>query len=391
MNNTNPNKNTNKPHKKHKHKQDADKQSPKEDVKRSDEVADKFKQKNIVSECNPANCYTTCKIADCPIAHYSTDAELDEQKFREVPEDVEIENPQSFAFVDFKGHRREIFLNYHELDLQIGNKVVVTAETGFDLGKVAFVKVSNEKIISKLYSKTVLKTIVRIATEEDLDKEYINQQEELEVLSRSNIIAKSFGLDMKVIDTEWQFDRHKVTIFFTAPSRVDFRELVKDLARQFKTRIELRQINTREEIKRIGCGLGCCGQPMCCVSFLTDFPKVTVEHAKLQQLSNNAAKLSGNCRRIKCCMTYEYDFYEKELKNFPPINSTITANDKLLKLNKIDVFKKEVTLYNLTDKVYDTIKYDAFGKLIKVAKVTVPVDDFVSKKRILDDVIIDDE
>ena len=300
---------------------------------------------------------------------------------------------QSFVLVEFKGHRRELFLNHNNLELKNGDKVVVTAETGFDLGKILLVRQAKEKAICQKFNRSVTKTIVSKAKESELDKEYTNRCEEEEVIARANVITQSFGLEMKVVDAEWQLDKQKLSIFFTAPQRVDFRELVKDLARQFKTRIELRQISAREETKRIGNGLGCCGQTLCCISFLTDFNKVTIEHAKLQQLSTNASKLSGNCRRLKCCMFYEYDNYKKELEKYPEINSTIETQNARFLVSKIDIFKNLVSLFNQSERKWETITYDALQKLIKTGKVIPPtVTESDTQKIIIDDeVVIDDD
>jgi cell fate regulator YaaT (PSP1 superfamily) len=144
---------------------------------------------------------------------------------------------------------------------------------------------------------------------------------------------------MKITDAEWQFDKQRLTIYFTAPQRIDFRDLVKDLARIFKTRIELRQISTREETKRLGNGVGCCGLILCCNSFLHEFSHITLDHARIQQLSNNVTKLSGNCGRLKCCLLFEYQQYKTELDKYPPIGSQIILKDTNARITKIDVFK----------------------------------------------------
>ena len=306
---------------------------------------------------------------------------------------VAEDGTQSFAFIEFKGHRRELFLNHNNFELKNGDKVVVTAETGFDLGKILLIKQAKEEDICRKFNRTVTKTIVSKAKEQDLDKEYLNRCEEEEVVSRAGVITQSFGLEMKVVDAEWQLDKQKLTIFFTAPQRVDFRELVKELARQFKTRIELRQITAREETKRIGSGLGCCGQTLCCISFLTDFNKITIEHAKLQQLSTNASKLSGNCKRLKCCMSYEYENYKKELEKYPEINSTIKTSTASFLVSKIDIFKNLVSLFNENERKCETVTYEALQKLIKAGRVIPPVVTESDTQRIIidDEVVIDDD
>lgn len=303
---------------------------------------------------------------------------------------------QSFALVEFKGHRRDFFLNYKNLELKINNYVVVTIETGFDIGKIVFLVSASEDEITKKYNKNINKTIARIATEKDLDNDYRNKCDEDNVIEKSNLIAESYGLDMKVTDAEWQLDKQKLIIFFIAPQRVDFRELVKDLARQFKTRIELRQISAREEAKRLSDGVGSCGQKVCCTSFLFEFNKVSIEQAKLQQLSSNVAKLSGNCRRIKCCVAYENETYEEELAKYPPIRSTIETKEGIFLLTKIDFFKGFVTLFNQVERKMEVISVDELNKYVKAGKVTYPLVEATSEldSKIIvvdDDVVIEDE
>ena len=298
---------------------------------------------------------------------------------------------QSFGFVEFKGHRRELFLNHNNIKIKSGDKVVVTAESGFDLGKVLLVSQSKENEICKKFNKTVTKTIVNKATEQDLDKEFSNRESEKNIVSQSNIIVQSFALEMKIIDAEWQFDRQKLTIFFTAQSRIDFRELVKELARQFKTRIELRQISAREETKRIGNSVGCCGKTLCCTSFLSDFNKVTAEHAKVQLLSTNSSKLSGNCRQLKCCMAFEYENYKEELEKYPELNSTIETKTEKFLVSKIDIYKKLVTLFNENIRKFETVDYETLQKIIKDGKIIPPA--IVENKKIIidDDVVLEDD
>jgi cell fate regulator YaaT (PSP1 superfamily) len=298
----------------------------------------------------------------------------------------------STIFVKFKGRRIETFYNFKLSDLNIGDKIIISCESGLDMGTIIAYKVCPKENSNTQDNNDNF--IVRKATDKDIEINHSNQLEEEEIKNKTAIIAESYEVEMKVIDVEWQWDKHKLTIFFTAAQRIDFRELVKDLARQFKARIELRQINTREEIKRIGDGVGGCGQKLCCVRFLDDFTKVSVEHAKLQQLSNNASKLSGNCRRIKCCMGYEYEFYEKELEKYPPINSTIETKNATLKLNKIDIFKNEVTLYNTTEKIYETMPFLELEKLMKDGKVIAPIQPIVVDTKLInedEDLIIEDE
>lgn len=279
----------------------------------------------------------------------------------------------TFAIVEFKGHRRDFFINIKSLELKVGDLVIVTVENGKNIGKVVFVgQEMLHKDICEKYNQNIQNSIVNISTDPDIERYKQNKIEETAIIKQANVICASYGLDMKVIDTEWQWDRGKLTIFFTAPNRVDFRELVKELAKQFRTRIELRQINTREEMKRVGNGIGCCGQTMCCISFANIYNKANMEHAKVQQISNNISKLSGNCRRLKCCMSFEYDFYEEELAKYPLLCSTIQTENNTFNLYKIDIFKQEFSLYETSKKKTVTLSVDELQKLLENAQVIPP-------------------
>lgn len=302
---------------------------------------------------------------------------------------------KQFALLEFKGHRRELFLNYKNAEICKDDYAIVTADVGFDIGKVVCALSSTEEILHRKYGRAVSKTIVRKASEEDLENAYINRAEEDDIVLRTRIIVQSYGLDLKIIDVEWQFDRQKLTVFFTAPQRVDFRELVKDLARQFRTRIELRQINTREEIKRSNDSVGVCGLPVCCKYMMLDNNKVSLEQAKKQQISNSISKLSGNCMRVKCCMAFEHSFYEQELSQYPLVHSTIVTGKSIFKVNKVDAIKQEVLLYDLSEKTLQTLSKEKLKELLKTAKITPPETMELttqSKVKIEDeDLIIDEE
>ena len=171
-----------------------------------------------------------------------------------------------------------------------------------------------------------LKKILRMATEEDRAhyEENNRRREEAFAVCKEKIIEH--GIDMKLIDVEYTFDNNKLLFYFTADGRVDFRELVKDLASIFRTRIELRQIGIRDEAKLMG-GLGVCGRPFCCHSFLSDFVQVSIKMAKEQNLSLNSAKISGTCGRLMCCLRYEYDVYEEEIRKTPKMDAVVETPD----------------------------------------------------------------
>ncbi len=244
--------------------------------------------------------------------------------------------------VEFKGSRREVFANPNCLSIRPSDHVVVQAERGEDLGKVSK-KVQKE--VEDLERKP--HHILRKATDEDLKKLITNREKEMECFKECLRMIAERGLEMKLVDVELQFDNHKLTFFFTAEKRVDFRELVKELAGNYKTRIELRQIGVRDEAKRIG-GFGVCGLPLCCTSFLRDFEPISTQLAREQNISLNPAKISGNCGRLLCCLLYEKEFYQKSLPNYPKIGSKFKTEKGDGIVDKINIFKEYIVVKHET-------------------------------------------
>ncbi|GLI48375.1 hypothetical protein PLETTINGATMO_05440 [Pseudothermotoga lettingae TMO] len=222
-------------------------------------------------------------------------------------------------------------------DIKPGDLVLVMTEFGPDVGKV--IKGPDEMGIEEIGSE--LRPVMRKLTEEDtkIYSENLKDAEQAMQICLEKI--KEHNLPMKLLHTRYMFDRSRLVFFFSSETRVDFRELVKDLARIFKTRIELRQVGVRDELKFIG-GLGLCGRPTCCSTFLREFDSITLKHAKCQQLMINTAKISGACRRLLCCLMYEYDFYEEALADIPSEGETIIYEAKNCKVQSIDVFKEKV-------------------------------------------------
>ncbi len=291
------------------------------------------------------------------------------------------ENDIPVAEVLFKGNRKMAFRNDKRLQLKGSELVIVETENGIDAGRVSnccvstiskMKKLRDEEDESEKHIRLPKFKILRSAKSEDIEQHIHNTEEESEVVKKAKEFVDRLGLDMKVTEAEWQFDRMRLTIFFTAPQRIDFRELVKELARTFKTRIELRQISSREETKRLGCGSGACGLTLCCTSFLREFSHVTLEHAKLQQLSNNVAKLSGSCGRLKCCLLFEYDNYVEAFKKFPPPDSIITTKEGRLKILKVDIFKEIVYLYNDKKSAYSSMTLQEVEAYKKKGKIVYP-------------------
>ncbi len=256
--------------------------------------------------------------------------------------------------VRFKGTRKAYFTLPAEVDaLRVGDAVVVEAERGRDLGRVtALGDMADKKCASSCsgcavggdpVEATPLKPVVRRATAEDLrthdEVRHADEEARRKVIQR----VRSHNLLMKVSDTEWQWDRNKLTIYFTAEKRVDFRALVRDLASTFRTRIELRQIGVRDEAARLS-GVGRCGREYCCSSWLKELSPVNLGLAKDQHLSLNPSQISGGCGRLLCCLKYEHEFYVAARKRFPKEGKTLRTAMGAEKVIAVDIFRERVFL-----------------------------------------------
>lgn len=222
--------------------------------------------------------------------------------------------------VRFKKAGKIYYFDPVGLDIKKNDDVIVETARGVEYGKavIGIKEIREEDIVSPL------KEVIRIATEEDKEKHKANKDREKEAFDIFIEKIEKHKLDMKLIDVEYTFDNNKIIFYFTADGRVDFRELVKDLASVFRTRIELRQIGVRDEAKMIS-GLGPCGRSLCCATFLGDFVPVSIKMAKEQNLSLNPTKISGICGRLMCCLTYEQDSYEDVRKRMPKIDSKVST------------------------------------------------------------------
>ena len=224
--------------------------------------------------------------------------------------------------VRFKKAGKIYYFSPADLNIEKGNYVIVETARGIEFGEcvVGIKEIKEEEIVS------TLKSVIRIADEKDINKHKENKDKEKKALDICLKKIQEHKLDMKLIDVEYTFDNNKVIFYFTADGRVDFRELVKDLATIFKTRIELRQIGVRDEAKMIG-GLGPCGRPMCCSTFLGDFASVSIKMAKEQNLSLNPTKISGICGRLMCCLNYEQNTYEDIRKRLPKVGAIVNTEE----------------------------------------------------------------
>ncbi len=226
-----------------------------------------------------------------------------------------------------------------QFDVHTGMKVITETVRGVELGECVsgVLEIEDERLVLPL------KPILRIATQEDIERQAQNEQNEKEALEIAQREVVSHHLDMKIVDVEYAFDYSKITFYFTADGRVDFRGLVKTLASIFRTRIELRQIGVRDEAKMLG-GIGPCGRPICCRAFLGNFNPVSIKMAKEQNLSLNPTKISGLCDRLMCCLKYEQDNYEQTRKRMPKIGKEVETPDGIGVITDINVLSESVTV-----------------------------------------------
>lgn len=240
--------------------------------------------------------------------------------------------------VEFKGSRKEYYYNSYYHTLSLGEHVIVQAERGEDIG-VLHIKV--EKDID--FGSNRPKSIMRPAIESDLIKLKEIRQQERQYRGEIIDLTRRHGLIMKIVDAECQFDGNKMTVFFTAEHRIDFRELVKEIATRYRSRIELRQIGVRDEARRIG-GYGICGKRQCCNTHIKEFAPISTQHAREQDLPLNPSKISGNCGRLLCCLKYEAEMYSSVKKRFPRAGMWVRTLRGEGIIDRVDYFREEAIL-----------------------------------------------
>lgn len=297
---------------------------------------------------------------------------------RKYPETL---NTPDIVEVRFKNTRKAFYKNVNKLNLTEGDMVAVEASPGHDIGTVSL---TGELIKEQMKRKGVpydgkLRIVYRKVKPPDIEKWESAVQREDDVMLKSRRITKDLKLDMKIGDVEFQGDGTKAIFYYIADHRVDFRELIRVLADEFKIRVEMRQIGARQEAGRIG-GIGSCGRELCCASWMSDFVSVTTDTAREQQLSMNPQKLAGQCGKLKCCLNYEKDSYKEALDLFPPKKSLETENGTAYFM-KIDVFKQliwysfkkdapeNVTSISL-ERVYEIIEMNKNGKIPEKLKIS---------------------
>src|SRR5690554_3237346 len=241
--------------------------------------------------------------------------------------------------VSFRRAGKIYYFDPGDYKLQSGDHVIVETARGIEFGEVVLGprEVSEEEIVAPL------KKVIRPANEEDYEKNAENKRLEKKAHDICLSKIKKHGLPMKLIDVEYTFDHNKIIFYFTADGRIDFRELVKDLASVFRTRIELRQIGVRDEAKMIG-GLGACGRSLCCATFLGDFEPVSIKMAKEQNLSLNPTKISGICGRLMCCLKYESNSYKQAKNQLPGVGTTVAYQGRKGRVIEENLLKETVVI-----------------------------------------------
>ncbi|MFO7810492.1 MAG: regulatory iron-sulfur-containing complex subunit RicT [Candidatus Delongbacteria bacterium] len=254
--------------------------------------------------------------------------------------ELSTDDRKEFLFeTNFKGVRKHYFLNPKAIPLKVGEHIIVEYEGGEDMGIVSAITVKE----LKRENIDIAGNIIRKSNQIDLRRLSENRKIEDNILINARKQARNLGLEMKFIDIEYKFDRKKLVFYFTADGRVDFRELVKIFASEYKTRIELRQIGVRDEAQKIG-GIGICGRELCCSQFLTNFVSINVSMARDQNLFVKPEKFSGACGKLQCCLKYEHDFYLRQKAGIPDTGSEIMTDRGKAVVSLIDIFDQTVTL-----------------------------------------------
>ena len=269
--------------------------------------------------------------------------------------------------VRFKGGQKDFYRNVDKLSLTTGDAVIVEIPNGHHLGHVSMQgelvrlqmqkkKVANDKSVKKIY---------RLAHQKDLEKYEEVKKREMPTLYRTREIIRDLKLNMKLSDIEYQADNTKATFFYSAEDRVDFRELIKILASEFKIRVEMRQISLRQEAGRLG-GIGVCGRELCCSTWLGDFKNVATSAARYQNLSLNPSKLSGQCGRLKCCLNYELETYMDALEHIPKIEAPLKTEQGDAMLQKTDIFRKIMWFGYSQENTWFPINVDRVNEILRM-------------------------
>lgn len=288
--------------------------------------------------------------------------------------DIELPHGQTMfdcVEIRFKNSRKEFFRNPENLSLNVGDVVAVEAQSGHDMGIISLTGELVKKQMRKAkvaFDSEDVKKVYRMAKKTDIDKWIEAQKREVDTMYKARTIAIALGLQMKISDVEYQGDNTKAIFYYTAEGRVDFRELIKKLADEFRIRIEMKQIGVRQEASRLG-GIGSCGRELCCSTWLTDFRSVSTSAARYQQLSLNPQKLAGQCGKLKCCLNFELDGYVEALKEFPDTNLKLKTKKGQAFYRKMDIFKN-MMWYSYQDEPlkFIELKLDRVNQIVEMNK-----------------------
>ena len=288
--------------------------------------------------------------------------------------DIELPHGQKMfdcVEIRFKNSRKEYFRNADELALNVGDVVAVESSPGHDIGTISLTGELVKKQMRKhkiAFDSEEIKKVYRQAKKTDIDKWIDAQALEFDTMHKARTLAIELGLQMKISDVEYQGDKSKAIFYYTAEGRVDFRELIKRMASEFKIRIEMKQIGVRQEASRLG-GIGSCGRELCCSTWLTDFRSVSTSAARYQQLSLNPEKLAGQCGKLKCCLNYELDTYVDALKDFPNTNLKLKTKKGNAFYRKMDIFKN-LMWYSYQDEPlkFIELKLDRVNEIVEMNK-----------------------
>ncbi|MFA7473605.1 MAG: regulatory iron-sulfur-containing complex subunit RicT, partial [Spirosomataceae bacterium] len=285
---------------------------------------------------------TSTKVAGCSSGGYGSSG-CNKMNTFDWLSDMDIPLSMRFNVVEvrFKGGRKDYFRNINHIELYNGDKVVCEMTNGHHIGTVSLqgdlVRLQMKK--KQIAVNDEIRSILRKATPKDLEKLTQAMARDMPAMYRTREIVRELKLNMKVSDVEFQSDNSKATFYYSSDERVDFRELIKILASEFRVRVEMRQINLRQEAGRLG-GIGSCGRELCCSTWINDFKNISTSAARYQNLSLNPSKLSGQCGRLKCCLNYELETYMDALKDIPKVEQSLKTKKGEATLQKTDIFRK---------------------------------------------------
>ena len=335
-------------------------------------VAETLRQRR--SKCSAGNCSSDggCSTGGCGVGSL----------IDQIASAFEYDDARTIVEVEFKGFRRDYAVVAAEAGkLRVGTRVIVEHEGAVHWALVSMVgSLVHAKRKAKRLSGEKLPRLVRAADGSDLKKIEQCAASERQAYSVCRTRIEAFKLPMNLVEAEWQFDHRKLTFYFTADGRVDFRELVRDLAAIFNTRIELRQIPVRDAAKRLG-GLGICGRELCCTTHLGQYEHITLDHAKMQQIPSNPSKLSGQCGRLKCCLLFEIDTYVEGLKRFPPLDSTVETTVGRGIVSKIDLFKEKVYIYHREQSEWEVLELEELKQVLQKKSVEKGTEGATAEKK----------